>query len=262
MGGKILRRAEKDLSERLRGAKRIIFFLDYDGTLTPIRKKPSLAGIDKNTKALLRKLAKKCCSKVFIVSGRMLGDIKGLIGAKELYYVGNHGMELEGPGLKYVNPGARASRPAIQKIYREVKRKIKFAGVILENKIYTVSVHYRLVSRRDLPAFKKIFNDTIRNWRKTKKIKVTEGKKVFEIRPNIKWDKGKIVNWILKREKPKGALPVAIGDDRTDEDAFRAVGKRGISILVSPRRRKTFARYRVKSPREVVNFLNYAETLD
>ena len=255
MGGKILRRIKKDLEKRIKHTKKIIFFLDYDGTLTPIRKKPRLAKIDKNTKLLLTKLASKPHSRVFIVSGRSLKDIRSLIGLRSLCYIGNHGIELEGPGFKYINPKAKSLKPFIQRAYQTLKKKLKIKGIILENKIYTLSLHYRLVDSKKMPVLKKIFNGIIRDLQKTKKVKITEGKKVLEIRPNTKWDKGKILKWVLKKKKSKGATVISIGDDKTDEDAFRALGKKGISILVSGKQRKTFAQYRLNSPKEVRNFL-------
>lgn len=254
MGGEILRRTEKDIRDRIKNAKKIIFFLDYDGTLTPIRKKPRLAGIDKNTKKLLKKLANKRWSKVFIVSGRILKDIKNLIGLKNLYYVGNHGIELDGPGLRYLNRNAKISKPFVQRACKRLKKKLKLKGIIFENKIYTLSLHYRLVNPGKIPALKRIVKGAIKDLRK--QIKITEGKKVLEIRPNVKWDKGKIVNWSLKRLKTKNTLPICIGDDKTDEDAFKSLGKRGITILVSKKRKKTFAQYRLNSPKEVIKFLN------
>ncbi|MGB2706174.1 MAG: trehalose-phosphatase, partial [Candidatus Omnitrophota bacterium] len=129
------------MKRKIKNAKKIIFFLDYDGTLTPIKKRPPLAKIDKEAKAVLRRLAGKKGIRIFIVSGRILENVKNLIGLKSLYYIGNHGIELEGPAVKYVNPKARASRPIIQRVYGALKKKLKIKGVILENKVYTLSVH-------------------------------------------------------------------------------------------------------------------------
>jgi trehalose-phosphatase len=254
MGRKILRRIKKDIAEKIKRAKKIIFFLDYDGTLTPIRKKPKLARLKTRRKALLTKLAKSNCYSVFIISGRSLKDVKRLIGLNCISYVGNHGIECEGPGLKYVNGPAKALKKPIQGAYARLKKKIKIKGIILENKTYTLSLHYRLADPKKIPTLKKIFYDTISTLRKAKKIKITEGKKILEIRPDVEWNKGKIVNWILKKEK-KNILPIYIGDDKTDEDAFKALRRKGVTILVSKNRKKTSARYRLNSPKEVIKFL-------
>jgi alpha,alpha-trehalase len=257
MGREISGRIKKDLTRRLKEAEKIIFFLDYDGTLTPIRKKPGLAGIDKGTKALLKKLAGKKWAEVFIISGRTLKNIKGLIGLRQICYSGNHGIELEGPGFKYVNPTARALRPHIQKCFRLLRKKLKIKGALLENKFYTLSVHYRLVASGDIPELKRVFRDAVGDLRKNKKLRITHGKKVFEVRPNIRWHKGKIVSRILGKIKTRRALPVYIGDDVTDEDAFKALGRRGISVLVSGHKRKTAARYRLNSSGDVRGLLKF-----
>lgn len=254
MGRKILRRAEKD---KIKSAKKIVFFLDYDGTLTPIRKTPGLAKISKSTKNILKKLSRKPWSKVFIISGRSLKDVRSLINLGSLYYIGNHGMELRGPGLSYINPSAKKFKSFIQKSCQILKKKVHLRGIILENKIYTLSVHYRLLRKSKVQGFKKSFFEIIKTLKKTNSIKITEGKKVLEVRPDINWDKGKSVSWVLKRIKPKNFLPVCIGDDRTDEDAFRALGKKGISILVSRIHRKTKAGYRLKSPKDTAKFLEF-----
>ena len=169
MGRKILRRIEKDIRKRITRAKKVIFFLDYDGTLAPIKKKPGLARLDKGTRTLLSKLARSTCFSIFIISGRSLRDIKKLVGINGLYYVGNHGIELEGPHLKYINREACALRPFMQRAYRTLKEKLKIKGIILENKVYTLSLHYRLVNPGKVPTLKRIFNDTIKVLRKTKK---------------------------------------------------------------------------------------------
>lgn len=253
MGGKILRRTKKSLIAKIKCAKKIIFFLDYDGTITPIKKKPRLAKIGKKARALLKILAKKKWAKVFILSGRSLQDVKRLVGLKTLYYIGNHGLEAMGPALRYVHPQARKSRPYVKKAYRDLKARLKQRGVLVEDKNLTLSLHYRLADKRKIPLIKKAFWNIIGGLVKEKKIKITEGKKVLEVRPNIKWDKGKIVTRILGRTKR--ALPICIGDDKTDEDAFNALGKEAVTILVSEKPKKTKAKYRLGSPKEVLRFL-------
>ena len=84
-----------------------------------------------------------------------------------------------------------------------------------------------------------------------------EGKKVYELLPNTDWDKGKAVLWLLEDlhlERGK-VRPIYIGDDRTDEDAFRALGRRGIGILVSEEPRPSAATYSLGNPSEVERFL-------
>ena len=267
MGGKISGRTKKALAGKIRAAEKIAFFLDYDGTLAPIRKKPDLAKITRSSKSLLKKLSRKKWAEIFILSGRRLRDVKAMVGVKSLFYIGNHGMEMNGPGLDFIHPKAKVFRPLIKKCRKEMQKAISACmgnpkGVILENKHFTLSLHYRTADTKKIPLIKKVFWDTIRGLRGKGKINITRGKKVLEVRPRIKWDKGESVKWILKsplfpKTKTKKILPLCIGDDMTDEDAFRALGKQGASILVSRKKRKTAARYRLSSPGEVTKFLNW-----
>ena len=250
MGREVLRRIKEAIKRR---KKTLIFFLDYDGTLTPIKRKPHLAKLKQSTKKILKKLSLK--KNVFIVSGRSLSDVKNLVGIKSIHYIGNHGIEVKGPRFNHVQPQAKKLKVHIQKAYKKLKKKLKLKGILVENKTYTLSVHYRLVKPSLVPKVKKDFTELIGDLVKSKKIKITKGKKVFEVRPNIRWHKGKSISWVLKKQKK--CLPICIGDDITDEDAFKALGKKGISILVSRKKRKTTADYRVSSPKEIVNLLKW-----
>jgi trehalose-phosphatase len=87
-------------------------------------------------------------------------------------------------------------------------------------------------------------------------IVVRPGKEAFEIRPSVEWDKGKTVLWLL--EKVEGAVgeapwPICLGDDRTDEDAFRAIRDRGVTVFVGAPR-QTEARYYLRNVEEVAEF--------
>ncbi len=233
-----------------------LLFLDYDGTLSPIVKKPHQAFLAANRRAFLKKLDKKPNFAVIIISGRILSDLKKRVGIPRIYYIGNHGFEMAGPGIRFLHPAAKAAKP----ILREIKRKLikdlrEIKGVIIEDKILTLSLHFRLVLPRYLKKVKKIFLKIAGPYVKKKKIRVTRGKKVFEVRPNVKWNKGEAVLWLLQRlTKGQKVFPVYIGDDTTDEDAFRALKNRGISVRVG-RKKNTYARHFVKDVSEVYRFL-------
>lgn len=232
-----------------------ILLLDYDGTIVPIAKRPELALLPQDTKKLLKSLSNRF--KVVIISGRSLSSVKGLVGLRGVYYVGNHGFEINGPNVNVVKQEAKRTRPVISDICRKLREKIgKIEGVVLEDKKLTASVHYRLVTGEKLGNFKKIFEGMIKPYVKLGKIRVTEGKKVFEIRPNIEWDKGKAALWIINMVDPKKELtPVYIGDDQTDEDAFFALKDRGITILVSEEPKKSHAKFFLRNVGEVKIFL-------
>ena len=256
MGRNFPRGAKKNLKlilNKLKRKRKIFLFLDYDGTLTPIRKKPRLAKISTRTRKLLNKISKKKWAGVFIVSGRSIKNLRSLIRLKSICYIGNHGFEMEAPSVRYTHPAGKWAKPIMKKLYGILKKEIRVKGIVLGNKAYTLSVHYRLVRRGQFSEVKKKFEKVISSFKKNHRIKIAHGKKVFEIRPNVPWDKGKIVARLIKNKK--NILPISIGDDITDEDMFRAIGKRGINIVVSAKNKASYAEYSLKSPGEVLEFL-------
>jgi trehalose-phosphatase len=247
---------EKFLYSKEKKEKGIFLLMDYDGTLTPIVAKPELAVLSSGMRDLLEKLSKKFI--VGIISGRSLADVKNLVRVSGIYYAGNHGFEISGPKLKLKNPEAEKIRPLIQELCKKLEKEVKdINGALVENKGLTFSLHYRLVSKEDFIKLKRIFRAQVRHYISEGKIKVTEGKKVFEIRPNIEWDKGKAVKWLISTLRMADALPIYIGDDKTDEDAFLELKNRGITILVSEKQEKeeSNAKYFLNDVGEVKKFL-------
>ncbi|MEK6726757.1 MAG: trehalose-phosphatase, partial [Deltaproteobacteria bacterium] len=172
-----------------------------------------------------------------VYSIREIADIKERVGIPECIYVGNHGMEVEGNGISFKLKGAIEARSEIVKLLREIREAIQegsIKGAVLEDKKLTASIHYRLLDKRDIEAFLSLIRSTLKPYLKKGLFRIVEGKMVVEVRPNIQWDKGKAVEWLMKQEGFKGSIPIYIGDDETDRDAFRAIKGNGISIAVGP----------------------------
>ena len=234
--------------------------LDYDGTLTPIVKVPAAALLPDTTRALLKTLNEDSRYTISIVSGRSLADVKNLVGLEELIYVGNHGLELKGPNIHYINPVARATKPLLGRIARELKKELaSISGIFIEDKGLSLSAHFRRAKKTDVHSASIILHQITRPYQLKRKIKVTYGKKVIEIRPLVKWDKGQIVKWVWKRmistRRTKSIIPIYVGDDRTDEDAYRAISGKGITIHVGETDFFSRAQYRLMDTNEVTNFL-------
>ena len=239
--------------------KFVLLLLDYDGTLTPIVQTPSKAIIHKDTKGLLEKLSRSPYCKIGIISGRKLEDIKNIVGIDNIIYAGNHGLEIQGPKIKFESQVSPRLKSIMRNVATDMKKQLSsIKGALVEDKGLTLSVHYRLVSKKDMLAFEKIVSKIINPYIVGDKIKVNPGKKVYEIKSPVKWDKGKVVLWFLARQQfilgEKNVLPIYIGDDITDEDAFKALKRKGLTVFVGkPGNSK--ADYYLKNTEEVTKFL-------
>ncbi len=243
--------------ERKLGKRPVFIFLDYDGTLTPIVQTPEKAFLPKDAKGLLEKISQVPGLKLAFISGRSLKDIKEKIGLKQAIYSGNHGLEIEGPKLRFETPVSARYKKILGQLKSDLGKKIAdVKGAFVEDKGLSLALHFRLVKRSEVSRLKSAFHEAVnfclaKNW-----IKIKEGKKVLEVRPVLEWDKGKVVLWLLSREKFRrlDTLPVYIGDDATDEDAFGALKRMGLTIFVGLPKR-SLVQYYLKDTGEVHEFL-------
>lgn len=229
----------------------LFWFLDYDGVLTPIVSEPEKAILDLEMRKFLEALAEKF--KVVVISGRRLQELKKLVSVRKICYAGNHGLEISGLGVSLVLPRAKRVRPVVLKMCRELQKRLQgTAGVIVENKGLTASLHYRNVAPKEFAKVKKIFESVVHSYVKSGSFRITKGKKVWEIRPNLDWNKGMAVDWIIKNFDPEGKLlPIYLGDDKTDEDAFRTLRGRGITVMVGKCCQRSNAEFYLRGVQEV-----------
>jgi trehalose-phosphatase len=239
--------------------ERGLLLLDYDGTLTPIAERPELALLPPDVARTLRTLSRRL--KVVIMSGRSLRDLRKLVGEKGVYYGGNHGMEIEGPGISFALPKATRFRPLLRRVSRELRERMRgVKGALVEDKGLSLSLHYRLVDPKREGEVREILEEVTGPHRD--RLRITEGKKVLEVRPNLPWDKGRASLLLLRLLDRGRKLPVYLGDDRTDEDAFRALNRRGgVTVLVSEKPVDSSARFFLRNPKEVALFLQKLEIL-
>ena len=243
-----------------------MLFLDYDGTLTPIMDQPDAARLQPEHREILKALgcAQEVCTA--IVSGRSLKELKMWVLIPGLIYVGSHGFELEGPKIRYTHPGAYDVRPKIRNLGRELQKVLgAVPGIVIEDKTYTLSVHYRMTPEEKVQEAEAIFLKTVNAHLSSGAVVMTHGKKVWEIRPPSTWNKGSMVLWLFARmmiHSSKKVLPVYIGDDQTDEDAFKALQHQGLGIKVTENPQEvTAATYTLNSPDEVFEFLRRLNAL-
>jgi trehalose-phosphatase len=231
---------------------RLAVFLDYDGTLAPIVSAPEKALLSDSMREAVRALAAR--APVGILSGRDLDDVRQRVNIDAVVYTGSHGFDIAGPrGLR--KQIATECLPIIDSAEKELRQKLGgIPGALVDRKRFSVAVHYRNVDENGVGEIERIVNEVAARCRELRKI---ENKKVYELQPDIDWNKGRALVWLLESLglDRKEVLPIYIGDDRTDEDAFGAIRQRGAGILISEQPRPTAARYTLKNPSEVERFL-------
>ncbi|KAK7844095.1 putative trehalose-phosphate phosphatase j [Quercus suber] len=240
--------------------KQIVMFLDYDGTLSPIVEDPDRAFMSREMREVVRDVARYFPTA--IVSGRCRAKVYKFVRLAELYYAGSHGMDIKGPSKsRKCNKGNQAVifqaatefLPMIHEAHKALLEKTNsIPGAKVENNKFCLSVHFRCVDEKRWAALAEQVRLVISAY---PKLKLTQGRKVLEIRPIIKWDKGKALEFLLESlgyASSSDVFPVYIGDDQTDEDAFKVLRNRGqgFGILVSRVAKETSATYSLQEPSE------------
>ncbi|XP_059449571.1 probable trehalose-phosphate phosphatase J [Corylus avellana] len=255
--------------------KQIVVFLDYDGTLSPIVNDPEKAFITDKMRSTIHEVAK--CFPTAIVTGRARDKAVEFVKLKDLCYAGSHGMHISIPSgfLKSAKPedqthiadeqgfinfyAAKKFSYKLKKIKEKLLEKTKgIRGAIVEDNKFCISVHFRCVDDELVDNVKKIVDSVIESY---PEFRAGEGKMVMEVRPNIEWNKGHALGYLLNTfgfdAHNDDVLPLYIGDDLTDEDAFKFIKKlgRGFSIVVSSMPKKTDASFSLRDTIEVMDFL-------
>lgn len=230
----------------------LILFLDFDGTLVPLQADPESVRMPPDRRAILTRLARRMPTA--IISGRSLEDVQSRITLENIAWAGNHGLEVRRGKTLWIHPEAKKTIPNLKEaLYRAGRRLKAVPGIRIEDKGLSASVHFRQAPAGSVQEIRRVLREIVPS--RSGRLKITQGKKVFEIRPAVAWDKGRAALWLLERLDPEGkATPLYLGDDRTDEDAFRALAGRGLTVLVGPPR-PTAAGYRLAGVDAVWRFL-------
>ncbi|KAK6918233.1 Trehalose-phosphatase [Dillenia turbinata] len=256
--------------------KKIVVFLDYDGTLSEIVDDPEQAFMSETMRAAVREVARQFPTA--IISGRRRDKVYDFVKLNEIYYAGSHGMDILAP-LRSSEFGDRKHQTrvtdekghegvlyqpaqdflsAIKEIIKALEEKTRsIEGAMIEDNKFCITVHFRHVADEDICYLEEQVLGIINDF---PKFRLTRGKKVLEIRPSIDWDKGYAVEYLLETlgfDHSEDVLAIYIGDDKTDEDAFKVLRQRGqgFPIIVSSIPRETYATYSLRNPTEVKSFL-------
>lgn len=258
------------------GSKKIVMFLDYDGTLSPIVDDPDRAFMSDEMRFAVKNVAEYFPTA--IISGRDRDKVYDLVGLTELYYAGSHGMDImcpvgsansvdvsncvvsldkQGKDVNLFQP-AREFLPMIDEVFRTLVENTKdIEGAKVENHKFCASVHYRNVDEKNWPMIAQCVHDILKGY---PRLQLTHGRKVLEVRPKFDWNKGKAVEFLLESlglSDSDDVLPIYIGDDKSDEDAFKVLrdSNLGYGILVCTAPKETKAFFSLKDPSEVQQFL-------
>lgn len=238
-------------------------FLDYDGTLTPIVRRPALANLNPETRYEINQLAHVC--SLSIVSGRDLEDVQKRVGIENIAYAGSHGFDiLDRDGTRFEAANRNEVLALLNRVASSIRAHLlSVDGVVIEQKRFSLAVHYRNVASQNIAEVQAAVERTMQS---IPGLEMAGGKMVFDIKPSIDWHKGRAVEWLLHRLDSKRSpnqpetFAIYIGDDTTDEDAFRVLGERGVGILVAERRefasgKQTAASFRLNDSQQVCAFM-------
>ncbi len=245
-----------EISSMLRGSIPVVF-LDYDGVLTPIVEHPDLAVLSDDMRRVLEALSSAVT--VAVVSGRDVADVRDKVQVEGIYYAGSHGFDIIGPdGEPVVDDRLDRFQEYLGPLdlaMGELESQLAaVSGAQVERKRFAIAVHYRRVADADFPVIEEAVSTTAPL---VPSLRVTTGKKIFEFRPDFDWDKGRALQWLLGELNLDrvDVRPIYLGDDTTDEDAFRVIHKRGVGVVVGREGGPSLARWALEDTDEVAAFL-------
>ena len=238
--------------------ERLLLFLDFDGTLTPIVRRPDEARLAGSVRRLLRLLVRSM--PVVVVSGRALADLQRRVRVPEVRYVACHGLLYKEPGAAVRWLGRRVSRKEVRRWVRALEMAaVGTPGALIEDKGLSAALHDRTVSRTSRGRLRRRALRALAPWIQRGAVTLVRGKRVLEVRPAGPWNKGAAVAGLLKKGWARRRLPVYFGDDRTDFDAFRVLQGSGVAVRVGGRRGVAGEDAWLRSPDAVSSLLRWLQ---
>jgi trehalose-phosphatase len=239
-------------------AARPLVLMDFDGTLAEFDLDPAAVTLTPARQILLQTLSRRADLSSGLVSGRRISDLRERVpAAPSMFVAGLHGLEIEGPGLKFSHKAIALAAPGISLLAKDLRRAVKpLPGVFVEDKTYSIVLHVRGASKADRLHAITRFNALSEPLLNEGTVRLQPGDNVLELLPNVDWAKGDAVRAIIRHvetDTRESVWPVYIGDDATDEDAFEEIGTNGLTIAVG--KRPAGAAFQVADPTAVECFL-------
>lgn len=224
---------------------------EFDGVLAPIVERPSAARIAEEIRPILEKLVARSNPKVTILSGRSLTDLHERVGVEEIYYVGNHGTEVRGPGMTCSDGLASSCRSdLVDALAFLAKCAKRVPGVFIEDKGMTVSVHWRLVDAANVHSLREWMELFVRTH---PRLTIVAGEACWDLRARAAWSKADAVQQILLRCNLSPQDLILIGRESSDPESFSRLS-RGLTFSVGESD-TAIARYTVSQESEVSKLL-------
>jgi trehalose-phosphatase len=248
---------DKQIEARLAQADRLWLFLDYDGTLADFAATPDLIEADLQLAGLLAALARQPGIRLAIVSGRRLSHIRALLKAPGVLLAGTYGIEfLSREDNEIHRLDFMAYRPALEAVKPALESLLAGRpGFYLEDKGWSLALHARFAEEDEAEEVIETAREIFKQAKDLENFRLLGGHKFLEICP-VTGDKGETVAYLLDQYPWPGALPVYLGDDERDEEAFRVIVQRGgIAIRVGAEERASLAQCRLENPEAVRRWL-------
>lgn len=251
-----------EIERGIKNSKHVALLLDFDGTISPIVKKPEDAYITEKVRCTLKKINK--IFPVIIVTGRPFNVIKEKVKVAQLIYTASHGLEWNFGGKLERKPLPKSIIEKLTQFRKTIKNiKENYPSLIIENKPYSVTFHYHTMSIKDKKTFKNWLKKFLKPIYKQSSIRVFCDKETIDITPNLHWTKGDVAKLALKylrKKNKRNFMPIYIGDSTTDEDAFHALSH-GITIKVG-KSKTSRAKWYLRDQKEVEVFLKWLLSLE
>jgi trehalose-phosphatase len=245
----------EEVGRRLEAAPAVALFTGYDGTLAPPADRPEEVRLDPAVRGLLEGLAGRGVL-VTVLSGRPLDVLRASVALPEVWYAGNHGLEVAGPGDHRIEPAAEEHRSLIHQLAAVLNARLWHVdGAWVEDRGLSVTVHYRRAAAEAWEEIRRIVHAALAET--DHPFQLTAVREAYDIRPRVTWNRDSAAQWILERAGRTGAMVFYLGDDPANEDAFAALAD-GVTVKVG-NGAETAAGYQVGGPPDVRRFLEWLD---